>query len=189
MGNRACYRALGRPVGVSDIVTLVDRSTRTNLAITAHQVRVIAADGSQIGIHSRHAALTMAQEAGLDLVEVQPNAEPPVCRIVDFGRYRFEAQKKAQDARKSQRRHSVKEIQLRPSIQKADREVKVRHVREFLSAGDRVRIVVRFKGREVSHPELGRSLLDEVVADLPAGTVVEQAPRLEGKQMVLVVRV
>lgn len=170
------------------IATPAPRPLRRNQAITAPEVRVVDTDGNQLGILPRLQTLLVAEEAGLDLVEIQPNATPPVCRVVDFGKYRFELQKKEHAQRRSQHRTELKEIQIRPTIGSSDLAIKVRHIHEFLAAGNRVKVVVRFRGRELSHPEIAKSLVAGVIEGLPAGCSVEQPPRQEGKQMVLVLK-
>jgi translation initiation factor IF-3 len=140
-----------------------------------------------IGVVSIREALERAEQAGLDLVEVAPQAEPPVCKILDFGKYKYEIQKKKNEARKRQKVIEVKEIKLRPGIDDHDYEVKLRAMRKFLGEGDKVKITLRFRGRELAHQELGAQLLDRVRADLEAISKVEQFPRMEGRQMTMVV--
>jgi translation initiation factor IF-3 len=132
-------------------------------------------------------ALALAEEAGLDLVEVAPNADPPVCKILDYGKFKYQAQKRAAEARKKQKTVEVKEIKMRPTIDTHDFEVKMRNIRRFIDKGDKVKVSVRFRGREMSHAELGRELLDRVVEGLGEAAKVELAPRMEGRQMVMVV--
>ncbi len=140
-----------------------------------------------IGVVSIREALERAEQAGLDLVEVAPQAEPPVCKILDFGKYKYEIQKKKNEARKRQKVIEVKEIKLRPGIDDHDYEVKLRAMRKFLGEGDKVKITLRFRGRELAHQELGAQLLDRVRADLETISKVEQFPRMEGRQMTMVV--
>jgi len=135
---------------------------------------------------SFRAALQIAQDEGLDLVEVSPNADPPVCRIMDFGKYLFEQNKKAQSARRKQKQVHVKEIKFRPGTEKGDYDVKLRKLREFLEIGDKTKVTLRFRGREMAHKELGAQLLARVRDDLDELAVVEQMPQLEGRQMVMV---
>jgi len=150
-------------------------------------VRVIDAEGEQLGIMSSRAALGLAEEAGLDLVEIAPNGEPPVCRIMDYGKFRFESQKKAQGAKKKQKQVQIKEVKFRPSTEIADFEVKMRNVRRFLGEGDKVKITLRFRGREMAHQELGTAMLKRVEAELADEITIEQLPRIEGRQMVMMV--
>ena len=150
-------------------------------------MRVIDAEGEQLGIMSSRAALGLAEEAGLDLVEIAPNGEPPVCRIMDYGKFRFESQKKAQGAKKKQKQVQIKEVKFRPSTEIADFEVKMRNVRRFLGEGDKVKITLRFRGREMAHQELGTAMLKRVEAELADEITIEQLPRIEGRQMVMMV--
>lgn len=129
----------------------------------------------------------MAQEAGLDLVEVSPNAEPPVCRIMDYGKYKFETNKKQQAAKKKQKQIQVKEIKFRPRTEEGDYKTKVRKLREFLEGGDKVKVTLRYRGREFAHQELGLNLLKRVAGDLEELGIVEQMPKMEGRQMVMII--
>jgi translation initiation factor IF-3 len=150
------------------------------------QVRLVKEDGSMVGVVSVREALIMAEEAGLDLVEISPNASPPVCKILDFGKFKYEVQKKENEARKKQKVIEVKEIKLRPGIDEHDYQVKMRSVHRFLEEGDKVKVTMRFRGREMVHQELGMKVLDRVRAELDALAKVEQMPRLEGRQMIMV---
>ncbi len=150
------------------------------------QVRVIDADGEQAGILDLEDALQKAYDLGLDLVEVSPNAEPPVCRIMDFGKYLFAKNKKAHTARKSQRTIHVKEIKFRPGTDEGDYQVKMKNLVKFLTQGDKVKVTLRFRGREMAHQDLGGKLLERVRNDLEELMVVEQMPQLEGRQMIMV---
>jgi translation initiation factor IF-3 len=156
-----------------------------NENITYPQVRVIDQEGEQAGIMTSGEALEKAQGAGLDLVEVSPNAEPPVCRIMDFGKFRFENSKQKQGARKKQKRTQVKEIKFRPRTEIGDYNVKLSKLRKFLENGDKTKVTMRFRGREFAHQELGMNLLKRVVADLEEISNVEQMPGMEGRQMVM----
>ena len=149
-------------------------------------MRVIAADGSQAGIMTRFEALQLAQTSELDLVEVSPMAEPPVVRIMDFGKFLFEQKKKTQSAQKKQKQQQVKEVKFRPGTEEADYQVKLRNLIRFLSEGDKAKVTLRFRGREMAHQEIGRRLLDRLVGDLAAQASVEQNPLMEGRQMVMV---
>jgi translation initiation factor IF-3 len=147
---------------------------------------VIAADGSQAGVMTRFEALQMAQAAELDLVEVSPTAEPPVVRIMDYGKFLFEANKKAHSAKRKQKQIQVKEVKFRPGTGEGDYQIKVRNLVRFLSEGDKAKVTLRFRGREMVHQDIGRRLLERVSQDLAAHGVVEQNPLMEGKQMVMV---
>ena len=140
-----------------------------------------------VGVVPVREALQMAEEAGLDLVEISPNADPPVCKILDFGKYKYAAQKKRAEARKKQKVIEIKEIKMRPGIDDHDYDVKMRAARRFLEEGDKVKVTLRFRGREMVHQELGAKVLDRVREELDALAKVEQFPRLEGRQMVMVV--
>lgn len=159
---------------------------RRNEEITAPRVRVIDAEGRQIGVVSRAEALEMADAAQLDLVEVSPTADPPVCRIMDFGKYLFEQNKKAHSAKRKQKQIQVKEVKFRPGTEEADYQVKLRNLQRFLTEGDKAKVTLRFRGREMAHQEIGRKLLQRVQADLAEIAVVEQNPQMEGRQMVMV---
>lgn len=149
-------------------------------------MRVIGAEGEQVGVFATDSALEMASEAGLDLVEISPNADPPVCRIMDYGKFKFEQSKKAQVAKKKQKQTQVKEIKFRPGTDVGDYQVKLRNLIRFLQDGDRVKVTLRFRGREMAHQELGRDLLNRVKEDLDEFATVEQFPKMEGRQMVMV---
>lgn len=146
---------------------------------------MIDAEGGQAGVMSISAALGLAEEVGLDLVEIAPNGEPPVCRIMDYGKFRFEQQKKAQQAKKKQKQVQVKEVKFRPGTEEADFQVKMRNVRRFLEDGDKVKITLRFRGREMAHQELGAAMLKRVEEEIAELITVEQYPRIEGRQMVM----
>jgi translation initiation factor IF-3 len=147
---------------------------------------VIGQSGDQIGIVSLQEAMQAAEEARLDLVEIAPNAEPPVCRIMDYGKFRFEENKKLQQAKKKQKQTQVKEIKFRPGTDVGDYRIKLRKVVEFLEEGDRVKVTLRFRGREMAHQELGLEMLDRLRDDLQENGVVEQEPKTEGRLMVMV---
>jgi translation initiation factor IF-3 len=149
-------------------------------------LRVIAADGAQAGVMSRYDALQMANVAELDLVEVSPTAEPPVVRIMDYGKFLFEQNKKAHSAKRKQKHIQVKEVKFRPGTGEADYQIKLRNLIRFLTEGDKAKVTLRFRGREMVHQDIGRKLLDRVVIDLAAAGVVEQNPLMEGKQMVMI---
>lgn len=148
---------------------------------------MIDADGEQAGIMALPEALELAQKDGLDLVEIAPNGEPPVCRIMDFGKFRFEMAKKAQVAKKKQKNVQVKEVKFRPGTEEADYQVKLRNVNRFLGEGNKVKLTLRFRGREMAHRELGAAMLKRVETELADEIVVEQYPRMEGRQMVMMI--
>ncbi|MFK8016814.1 MAG: translation initiation factor IF-3 [Gammaproteobacteria bacterium] len=162
------------------------KRARRNDEITATQVRLIDAEGEQKGIMSRDDALVFAKDLRLDLVEVSPNAEPPVCRVMDFGKYLFEENKKANSAKKKQKQIQVKEVKFRPGTEEGDYQVKLRNLIRFLEGGDKAKVTMRFRGREMAHKEVGREKLDRVVKDLEELASVEQQPKFEGRQMVMV---
>lgn len=162
------------------------KKNRVNREITAPEVRLIGADGNQIGIVSTREALAMAEEEGLDLVEIAPNSDPPVCRIMDFGRFLFDQKKKRSEAKKKQKQVQVKEIKFRPGTDEGDYQVKLRNLTRFLNDGDKAKVTMRFRGREHAHRELGLELLKRIEADLADISVVEQEPLMEGRQMVMV---
>ncbi len=150
-------------------------------------MRLIDENGHMLGVMSRREALNRAVETGLDLVEVSPNAEPPVCKILDYGKFKYEAQKKKNEARKKQKIIEVKEIKMRPGIDDHDYEVKMRAMHRFLGEGDKVKVTMRFRGREMVHQELGLKVLERVRGQLDEVAKVEQMPRLEGRQMTMVI--
>ena len=159
---------------------------RINASIIASEVRVIDQEGEQVGILPIADATNMASEASLDLVEISPNAEPPVCRIMDYGKFRFEENKKLQVAKKKQKQTQVKEIKFRPGTDIGDYNIKLRKLIAFLEEGDRTKVTLRFRGREMAHQELGLELLQRVKADLEEYGTVEQEPKMEGRLMVMV---
>ena len=155
---------------------------RINHDIRAREVQLIDAEGHNHGTIPTFQAMKIAEEAGLDLVEIVPNAEPPVCKVVDYGKYKYQAQKKAAEARRNQKVVEIKEIKVRPGIDKHDYAVKLKQMTEFFAEGDKVKVTLRFRGREMAHPEIGFKLLDRVKADTAALAKVEFEPRLEGRQ-------
>lgn len=160
---------------------------RVNREIDARTIRLVGADGEMVGVVSLRDGLIMAEEAGLDLVEVSPNAEPPVCKILDYGKFKYEAQKKKNEAKKKQKVIEVKEIKLRPNIDDNDYMVKMRNMRKFLEEGDKVKVTLRFRGRELAHQDLGMKVLERVKVELDDLGKVEQHPKMEGRQMVMVI--
>jgi translation initiation factor IF-3 len=149
-------------------------------------VRLIGADGQNVGVVPVRQALMMAEEASLDLVEISPDAKPPVCKILDYGKFKFQEQKKAAEARKKQKVIEIKEIKMRPMIDDHDYDVKMRAIRRFFEEGDKVKVTLRFRGREMAHQELGQQLLDRVKKDTTEIAKVESEPRFEGRQIVMV---
>lgn len=164
-----------------------DTGPRINERIRGSDIRLIGAEGENIGVVSPERALVLAEEAGLDLVEISPNAVPPVCKIMDFGKYKYETQKKEAEARKNQKIIEIKEVKFRPNTDTHDYEVKMRSVFKFLENGDKVKVTLRFRGREMAHQDLGRQLLERVAEDTKEVGKVESFPRLEGRQMVMMV--
>ncbi len=162
------------------------RELRVNERVRAREVRVIDEDGQVVGVMSSGQALAMARERNVDLVEVSPMANPPVCRLMDYGRFKYEQAKKENEARKRQKTSELKEIRLSPKTDEHDVAVKVRKVEEFLGEGDKVKVVVRFRGREMAHPELGRRLLEQMMADVKNIAVVERPPIMEGRMMSMI---
>ncbi|KLE34779.1 translation initiation factor IF-3 [Aurantiacibacter luteus] len=154
--------------------------------IQSDKVRVIDGDGENLGVMYTREAIEQAAEAGLNLVEVSPNANPPVCKFLDVGKYRYEAQKKANAARKTQKTQDIKEIKMRPNIDDHDYDVKMRAMNKFIDNGDKVKVTLRFRGREMAHQHLGMDLLKKVQDDMAETAKVEAFPRLEGRQMLMV---
>ncbi len=161
-------------------------SLRINGEIRVREVRVTDAKGQQLGIMPTREALRRAEEAHLDLVEVAPKAKPPVCRIMDFGKYRYEQQKREKEAKKKQKVISIKEVKLRPGIETHDFNFKVKNALRFIAEGNKVKATIMFRGRELSHPEMGRDLLLKVAEQLKDAVTVEREPKLEGKNMIMI---
>ena len=168
-------------------ITTPEKQNRKNNEIRVPKVRVIGSDGEMIGVLSREEALALAEEEGLDLVEIQPNADPPVCRVMDFGKFKFEAQKKANLAKKKTKQVEIKEVKFRPVTDEGDYQIKLRNMRRFLEEGDKIKVNIRFRGREMSHQELGREMASRIETDLGEEIVIESRPRLEGRQMVMMI--
>ena len=164
----------------------VKSGPRYNHMITSDKVRVIDESGENIGVMYTREAIEQAADAGLDLVEVSPNADPPVCKFLDVGKYRYEAQKKANAARKTQKTQEIKEIKMRPNIDDHDYDVKMRAIHKFIGEGDKVKVTLRFRGRELSHQQLGMNLLKRVQDDTNEVAKIEAYPRMEGRQMLMV---
>jgi translation initiation factor IF-3 len=164
-----------------------DTGPRINDRIRAPEIRLIGADGENLGVVTPARAMVLAEEAGLDLVEISPSAVPPVCKIMDFGRFKYEQQKREAEARKKQKVIEVKEIKFRPGTDKHDYDVKMRSVLKFLEEGDKVKITLRFRGREMAHQNLGRELLERVALDVAELGKIENMPKVEGRQMVMMI--
>ena len=158
-----------------------------NARISVLEVRLIASNGDQVGVLETAKALELAKEEELDLVEIVPNQTPPVCRIMDYGKFRSDNQKKAHAAKKKQKQTQVKEIKFRPNTEEADYQVKLKSITKFLNGGDKAKITMRFRGREIAHQVIGREVLDRVQKDLDEIGIVEQIPLFEGRQMVMVI--
>ena len=160
---------------------------RVNNEITSAQIRLIDADGNMLGVVAAKEGVRQAEAAGLDLVEISPNAEPPVCKIMDYGKFKYEAQKKAHEARKKQKVISIKEIKVRPTTDKHDLEIKLKQLNRFLDEGDKVKVSMRFKGREIAHNELGYKVMESIKAQLTENAKIETDPRMEGRQMFMMI--
>ncbi len=164
----------------------IDKNARINEGIRAREVRLVGPEGNQIGIKSIDEALAMAEELDLDLVEVAPQAQPPVCKIMDYGKYRYEQTVKMKEARKKQSVVTYKEMKLRPKIDRHDYEIKRKHIERFLSSGFKVKVTIMFRGREMSHTELGRNLLQQLAEELVELGTVESMPKLDGRNMQMI---
>jgi len=160
---------------------------RINYRIRAREIRVIGADGAQLGIMEPAQAIAKAQEAGLDLVEISPTARPPVCKIMDYGKYKYAMKKKAAETRKHQHASEVKEIKFRVKIEEHDFDTKVGHIRRFLGEGNKVKLTMMFRGREITHADIARAVLDKVATVLADTGTVEQFPKLEGRNMTMLI--
>ena len=163
-----------------------DISPRTNEQITASEVRVISSSGKQLGIISIREALNHAEDEGFDLVEVSPDAKPPVCKIIDYGKLKYKEQKSKKEARKKQKTIEVKEIKMRPGIDKHDYEVKIKALSKFIAGGNKVKVSLRFRGREMEHQNLGMELLKKLTAEVSEYAKIEVSPKSEGKQIMMV---
>ncbi|HIC94090.1 MAG TPA: translation initiation factor IF-3 [Anaerolineae bacterium] len=172
-------------LGTSEVKGISARQYRVNERIRAKEVRLIDENGQQMGIVPLREALSVAQERGLDLVEVAPNADPPVCRIMDYGKYLYERAKRERKARKTRKAAEIKEIRLRPKTGEHDVAFKIRDARRFLDDGCKVRVRVRFRGREITYPELGLKMLERIAGELEDIASIEQEPRMEGRSMVM----
>ncbi|MFA7011785.1 MAG: translation initiation factor IF-3 [Desulfobacterales bacterium] len=167
-------------------MTKKENKTNINRMIRAREVRVIDPEGNQLGVISIARALAAAADFGLDLVEVSPNADPPVCKIMDYGRYKYELTKRQQEAKKKQSTFQIKEIKVRPKTGEHDLQVKIGHIKRFLEKKDKVKVTVMFRGREITLSQLGRELLDKIAADTQDVALVEQGPKFEGRTVVMI---
>ncbi len=165
-----------------------DRGPRYNNRINSPEVQVIASNGENLGVLNTNKAIAMAKEEGLDLIEIAPNAKPPVCKIIDMGKYKYDAQKKANKAKKKQKRIELKEIKLRPVTEIHDYKFKIKNAQKFISKGDKVKFTIRFKGRELQHSHLGNELMNKIKQDMQEIGKVEQDPKFDGKQMIMVIQ-
>ena len=165
-----------------------DKGPKSNNRITSPEVQVIGSDGDNIGILNTNEAISMAKEQGLDLIEIAPNAKPPVCKIIDMGKFKYDAQKKANVAKKKQKIVALKEIKMRPVTETHDYDFKVKNAKKFIGKGDKVKFTIRFKGRELQHSHLGRQLMDKIKTDMQDIGKVELHPKFDGKQMIMVIQ-
>jgi len=165
-----------------------DKGPKSNNRITSPEVQVIGSDGDNIGILNTNEAISMAKEQGLDLIEIAPNAKPPVCKIIDMGKFKYDAQKKANVAKKKQKIVLLKEIKMRPVTETHDYDFKVKNAKKFIGKGDKVKFTIRFKGRELQHSHLGRELMDKIKVSMQDIGKVELHPKFDGKQMIMVIQ-
>ena len=165
-----------------------DRGPRSNNRISSPEVQVISSDGENLGTLNTNEAISMAKNQGLDLIEIAPNANPPVCKIMDMGKFKYDAQKKANQAKKKQKIVSLKEIKLRPGTETHDYNFKIKNAKKFISKGDKVKFTVKFKGREMQHTELGKELMNKIIDETKDIAKVESHPKFEGKQMVMIIQ-
>ncbi len=165
-----------------------DRGPRSNNRITSSEVQVITNDGDNLGILNTNEAISKAKEEGLDLIEIAPKARPPVCKIMDMGKFRYDAQKKANKAKKKQKKIELKEIKLRPVTEVHDYTFKIKNAQKFLSKGDKVKFTIKFKGRELQHSHLGNELMNKIMQDMQEIGRVELQPKFDGKQMIMVIQ-
>jgi translation initiation factor IF-3 len=164
------------------------KGPKANNRINSPEVQVIGSTGENLGIINTNKAISMAKEEGLDLIEIAPNAKPPVCKIIDMGKYKYDAQKKANKAKKKQKKIELKEIKLRPVTETHDYNFKLKNAQKFLSKGDKVKFTIRFKGRELQHSNLGHDLMNKIQEDIKLVGKVEMNPKLDGKQMIMVIQ-
>ena len=165
-----------------------DKGPRSNNRIISPEVQVIASNGDNLGILNTNEAIAMAKEEGLDLIEIAPNAKPPVCKIIDMGKYKYDAQKKANKAKKKQKKIELKEIKLRPVTETHDYQFKIKNAQKFILKGDKVKFTIRFKGRELQHSHLGNELMTKIKEDMKEIGKVELDPKFDGKQMIMVIQ-
>ena len=165
-----------------------DRGPKSNNRITAPEVQVIGSEGENLGILNTNEAISIAKDRGLDLIEISPNANPPVCKIIDMGKFKYDAQKKANVAKKKQKIVALKEIKMRPVTETHDYDFKVKNAKKFIGKGDKVKFTIRFKGRELQHSHLGRELMDKIKVDMQDIGKVELHPKFDGKQMIMVIQ-
>ena len=165
-----------------------DKGPKSNNRINSPEVQVIASNGENLGILNTNEAIVMAKEEGLDLIEIAPNAKPPVCKIIDMGKYKYDAQKKANKAKKKQKKIELKEIKLRPVTEAHDYQFKIKNAQKFISKGDKVKFTIRFKGRELQHSHLGKKLMNKIKEDMKVIGKVELDPKFDGKQMIMVIQ-
>nr|WP_291994698.1 translation initiation factor IF-3 [Candidatus Accumulibacter sp. ACC003] len=164
----------------------LQKAQRVNGEINALEVRLVGEEGEALGVMSAREALSLAEEAGLDLVEIAPMARPPVCRIVDFGKFKYQEQKRQHEQRQKQKQVQVKEVKLRPGTDENDYQIKLRNMTRFLEEDDKVKVTLRFRGREMAHQDIGMRQIERIRADLMEVAVVEQMPKMEGRQMIMV---
>ena len=165
-----------------------DRGPRSNNRISSPEVQVISSDGENLGTLNTNEAISMAKKQGLDLIEIAPNTNPPVCKIMDMGKYKYDLQKKANQAKKKQKTVSLKEIKLRPGTETHDYNFKIKNAKKFISKGNKVKFTVKFKGREMQHTNLGKELMDKIVEETKDVAKVESKPKFEGRQMVMIIQ-
>ena len=164
------------------------KGPRSNYRITSSEVQVITNDGENLGVLNLNEAISKASDEGLDLIEIAPNAKPPVCKIMDMGKFKYDAQKKANKAKKKQKKIDLKEIKLRPVTEVHDYSFKIKNAQKFLSKGDKVKFTIRFKGRELQHKHLGNELMEKIKADILSLGKIELHPKFDGKQMIMVIQ-
>ena len=165
-----------------------DRGPRSNNRISSPDVQVIASDGENLGILNTNEAISMAKDQGLDLIEIAPNAKPPVCKIMDMGKYKYDLQKKANQAKKKQKTVSLKEIKLRPGTETHDYNFKIKNAKKFITKGNKVKFTVKFKGREMQHTDLGKDLMNKIIEETKDIAKIESKPKFEGRQMVMIIQ-
>jgi len=165
-----------------------DRGPRSNNRISSPEVQVIASDGENLGVLNTNEAISMAKNQGLDLIEIAPNANPPVCKIMDMGKYKYDLQKKANQAKKKQKTVSLKEIKLRPGTETHDYNFKIKNAKKFITKGNKVKFTVKFKGREMQHTDLGKDLMNKIIEETKDIAKIESKPKFEGRQMVMIIQ-